>query len=129
MQGVHKHMAKILIVDDSSAQLYSMSKLMKSQGHEVVVAENGEAAITTAKAEMPDLILMDVVMPGMSGFQATRQLSRDSQTKDIPIIFVTSKDQETDRIWGMRQGGADYITKPVNEKDLLQAVNNSLAAA
>ena len=121
-------MAKILIVDDSSAQLYSMSKLMKSQGHEVVVAENGEAAITTAKAEMPDLILMDVVMPGMSGFQATRQLSRDSQTKDIPIIFVTSKDQETDRIWGMRQGGADYITKPVNEKDLLQAVNNSLAA-
>ncbi|MBU1188809.1 MAG: response regulator [Gammaproteobacteria bacterium] len=122
-------MAKILIVDDSSAQLYSMSKLMKSQGHEVVVAENGEAAITTAKAEMPDLILMDVVMPGMSGFQATRQLSRDSQTKDIPIIFVTSKDQETDRIWGMRQGGADYITKPVNEKDLLQAVNNSLAAA
>lgn len=122
-------MAKILIVDDSSAQLYSMSKLMKSQGHEVVVAENGEAAITTAKAEMPDLILMDVVMPGMSGFQATRQLSRDDQTKDIPIIFVTSKDQETDRIWGMRQGGADYITKPVNEKDLLQAVNNSLAAA
>ncbi len=122
-------MAKILIVDDSSAQLYSMSKLMQSQGHVVVVAENGEAAITTAKAELPDLILMDVVMPGMSGFQATRQLSRDSQTKDIPIIFVTSKDQETDRIWGMRQGGADYITKPVNEKDLLKAVNNTLAAA
>jgi len=122
-------MAKILIVDDSSAQLFSMSKLMKGQGHEVVVAENGEAAIDSAKKEMPDLILMDVVMPGMSGFQATRQLSRDSQTKDIPIIFVTSKDQETDRIWGMRQGGADYITKPVNEKDLLKAVNNSLAAA
>jgi twitching motility two-component system response regulator PilH len=122
-------MAKILIVDDSSAQLFSMSKLMKGQGHEVVVAENGEAAIDTAKKEMPDLILMDVVMPGMSGFQATRQLSRDHQTKDIPIIFVTSKDQETDRIWGMRQGGADYITKPVNEKDLLKAVNNSLAAA
>lgn len=122
-------MAKILIVDDSSAQLYSISKLMKSQGHDVVVAENGKAAIDTAKTEMPDLILMDVVMPGMSGFQATRQLSQDSQTKDIPIIFVTSKVQETDRIWGLRQGGADYITKPINEKDLLQAVNNTLAAA
>ncbi len=122
-------MAKILIVDDSSAQLYSMSKLMKGQGHEVVVAENGEAAITMAKAELPDLILMDVVMPGISGFQATRQLSRDAQTKDIPIIFVTSKNQETDRIWGMRQGGADYITKPVNEKELLNAVKNTLAVA
>ncbi|MDA3933559.1 MAG: response regulator [Gammaproteobacteria bacterium] len=122
-------MAKILIVDDSSAQLYSMSKLMKGQGYEVVVAENGEAAITMAKAELPDLILMDVVMPGISGFQATRQLSRDTQTKDIPIIFVTSKNQETDRIWGMRQGGADYITKPVNEKELLNAVKNTLAVA
>jgi twitching motility two-component system response regulator PilH len=122
-------MAKILIVDDSSAQLYSMSKLMKGQGYEVVVAGNGEAAITMAKAELPDLILMDVVMPGISGFQATRQLSRDTQTKDIPIIFVTSKNQETDRIWGMRQGGADYITKPVNEKELLNAVKNTLAVA
>jgi twitching motility two-component system response regulator PilH len=82
-----------------------------------------------AKAELPDLILMDVVMPGISGFQATRQLSRDTQTKDIPIIFVTSKNQETDRIWGMRQGGADYITKPVNEKELLNAVKHTLAVA
>ncbi len=122
-------MAKILIVDDSNAQLYSLSKLIKSRGHDVLVAETGEAAIEKAKTEMPDLILMDVVMPGMSGFQATRQLSRDSQTKDIPIIYVTSKDQETDRIWGLRQGATDYITKPVNEKDLLKAIDQSLATA
>jgi len=122
-------MSKILIVDDSNAQLYSLSKLIKSRGHDVLVAETGEAAIEQAKNEMPDLILMDVVMPGMSGFQATRQLNRDSQTKDIPIIYVTSKDQETDRIWGLRQGGIDYITKPVNEKDLLKAVDQSLATA
>ena len=122
-------MAKILIVDDSNAQLYSLSKLIKSRGHDVLVAETGEAAIEKAKTEMPDLILMDVVMPGMSGFQATRQLSRDRQTKDIPIIYVTSKDQETDRIWGLRQGGTDYITKPVKEKDLLKAIDESLATA
>lgn len=121
-------MAKILIVDDSETQLFSLTKIVEGAGHEVVTAVNGEEGVAKAIAEVPDLILMDVVMPGLNGFQATRKISKEKTTANIPVIFVTTKDQETDRIWGMRQGASAYITKPVDKKALLDAMNNALGA-
>lgn len=119
-------MAKILIVDDSQTQLYSLKKIVESDGHDVITAENGEDGLNLANSEMPQLILMDIVMPGMSGFQVTRKLNQDSNTKDIPIIFVTTKNQETDKIWGMRQGASAYITKPVDPKALISAIHEAI---
>jgi len=119
-------MAQILIVDDSPTEIHVLSKILEKLGHTVSVAENGEAGVVKAKAEKPDLILMDVVMPGMNGFQATRQLSKDEDTAGIPIIIVTTKDQETDRVWGLRQGAKDYLTKPVDEPMLVEKVNSLL---
>jgi twitching motility two-component system response regulator PilH len=88
----------------------------------VVTAESGEEAIIKAKQEKPDLIIMDVVMPGLNGFQATRAISKDEETKDIPVIMCTTKGQETDKVWGMRQGAKDYIVKPVNQDELLKKI-------
>ena len=122
-------MAKVLIVDDSETQRFTLSKIVEEQGHEVVTAEDGEAGISAAMSSHPDLILMDVVMPGLNGFQATRKISKNAETADIPVIFVTTKDQETDRIWGMRQGASAYLTKPVDKKDLISAMNDALGAA
>lgn len=119
-------MARILVVDDSQAQLYALSKILEDAGHEVVTAEDGHEGVQKAASERPDLILMDVVMPGISGFQATRKIARNPATAGIPVIFVTTKDQETDKIWGMRQGAAAYITKPVDKKELLSAINLAL---
>ncbi len=119
-------MAKILIVDDSETHLYSLQKIVEGAGHEVVTASSGEEGVEKSKSHMPDLILMDIVMPGLNGLQATRKISKDKETAHIPIIFVTTKDQETDRVWGMRQGAAAYITKPVDKKELLKAVKQAL---
>jgi twitching motility two-component system response regulator PilH len=121
-------MAKILIVDDSPAQLYTLQKIVEKAGHEVISAEDGAMGVEVARAELPDLILMDVVMPNLNGFQATRTLSRDDSTGHIPIILVTTKDQETDRVWGMRQGAKAYVTKPVNEKVMVKTINDLLPA-
>lgn len=121
-------MAKILIVDDSPAQLYTLQKIVEKAGHEVISAEDGEQGVEVARAQLPDLILMDVVMPNLNGFQATRTLSRDDSTGHIPIILVTTKDQETDRVWGMRQGAKAYVTKPVNAKTMLMTINELLPA-
>jgi len=121
-------MAKVLIVDDSESQLYALSKIVEGAGHDVITAENGEHGVEKALAEIPDLILMDVVMPGLNGFQATRKISKDNSTAHIPVIFVTTKDQETDRIWGMRQGASAYITKPVDKTALLDAMNKAMGA-
>lgn len=122
-------MAKVLIVDDSESQRYSLSKIVEEQGHEAVTAEDGESGISAALSSHPDLILMDVVMPGLNGFQATRKISKNAETADIPVIFVTTKDQETDRIWGMRQGASAYLTKPVDKNELISAINEALGAA
>jgi twitching motility two-component system response regulator PilH len=119
-------MARILIVDDSEVQLYALRKVLEDCGHEVFTAENGPDGIALAVSEQPELILMDVVMPEMSGFQATRKLSRMPETSKIPVVFVTTKDQDSDRIWGMRQGAADYITKPVDKKLLLATIKRLL---
>ncbi len=121
-------MARVLIVDDSEAQLYSLRRIVEGEGHQVITADNGEDGLKTAKVNQPDVILLDIVMPGMSGFQVSRKLRRDKETKGIPIIFVTTKNQETDRLWGLRQGASAYLTKPVDKGELLLAIGNALAA-
>ncbi len=119
-------MAKVLIVDDSPTQLASLRRIVERLGHEAITAEDGAAGVDLARRERPDLILMDVVMPNLNGFQATRQISRDQETSHIPIILVTTKDQETDRVWGLRQGAKGYITKPIDEKELIKAIQQHL---
>lgn len=122
-------MAQILIVDDSPTEAHVLKGMLEKHGFEIETAENGAEGIERAKELKPDLILMDVVMPGPNGFQATRQLTKDSATKDIPVIIVTTKDQETDRVWGMRQGAKDFLTKPVAEKTLMDKINAALEVA
>lgn len=119
-------MTRVLIVDDSPTETHVLRNMLEKHGYDVLVAENGEQGISMAKAESPDIILMDIVMPGVNGFQATRKLSKDSSTASIPIIIISTKDQDTDRIWGMRQGAKDYLTKPVTEQDLLQKITGAL---
>jgi twitching motility two-component system response regulator PilH len=113
---------KILVVDDSPTERYYLTDILKKNGYEVAIAENAEQGIAQARAIKPDLILMDVVMPGMNGFQATRALSKDAATKTIPVILCTTKDQETDQVWGMRQGASGYLVKPVPADDLLAKI-------
>jgi twitching motility two-component system response regulator PilH len=115
-------MANVLIVDDSPTEVHVLKGILEQGGHAVSSADNAEAGIKAAKASKPDVILMDVVMPGMNGFQATRALTKDPETQHIPVIIVTTKDQETDRVWGMRQGAKDFVTKPVEGNDLLAKV-------
>jgi len=117
---------RVLIVDDSPTEMHVLSNMMEKLGHAVITAENGEQGVTTAKDTKPDLILMDVVMPGINGFQATRQLHKSEDTKDIPVIIVSTKDQATDKMWGRRQGAKGYVTKPVEEAELLEAINKIL---
>jgi twitching motility two-component system response regulator PilH len=112
-------MARILIVDDSPSQLLGLKRIVEKLGHESLTAEDGAAGVEAAKRERPDLILMDVVMPNLNGFQATRIISKDPETAHIPVVLVTTKDQETDRVWGMRQGAVDYLVKPVTEAVLV----------
>ena len=119
-------MARILIVDDSPSQLMSIRRIVEKLGHDALTAEDGAAGVEAAKRELPDLILMDVVMPNLNGFQATRSISREATTKHIPVILVTTKDQETDRVWGMRQGAKAYITKPFSESELAEVINQHL---
>jgi twitching motility two-component system response regulator PilH len=113
---------KIMVVDDSPTERAYLDSLLKKKGFEVVLVESGEAAIERAKSDRPDLILMDVVMPGLNGFQATRAITRDEATKHIPVVICTTKDQETDKIWGLRQGAKDYVTKPINEGELVDKI-------
>jgi twitching motility two-component system response regulator PilH len=121
-------MPKVLIVDDSPAQLYSLRLLIERAGHQAVTAESGEQAIAIAASERPAVILMDIVMPGMSGYQATRRLSRTEATRHIPVIFVSRRDGAADREWGLRQGAREYVTKPVDPAQLLTAISEAMAA-
>jgi twitching motility two-component system response regulator PilH len=113
---------KILVVDDSPTERYFLTDILAKNGFSVSTAENGEDAILKIKADKPQLILMDIVMPGQNGFQVTRSITRDPETQDIPIIICTSKGQETDRIWGLRQGARDYIVKPIDPQELLSKI-------
>ncbi|MDB5822755.1 MAG: pilH [Herminiimonas sp.] len=113
---------KILIVDDSPTERYFLSDILIKNGYSVSTAENGEEALLKVKADKPQLILMDIVMPGQNGFQVTRAITRSAETQDVPVIICTSKGQETDRIWGLRQGARDYIVKPVDPAELLAKI-------
>jgi len=121
-------MSKILIVDDSPTQLSRLRKIVEQGGHETVVADCGERALEIASHEQPEVILMDVVMPGMSGYQATRRLGRNEGTRNIPVIIVSARADETDRVWGLRQGAREYLTKPVEPEVLLSAISAAMAA-
>lgn len=120
-------MAVILIIDDSPTELHLFQKMLEKRGFETLVADSGEEGLRKARSSRPDCILMDVVMPGMNGFQATRKLTQDSDTAGIPVIMITTKDQETDKIWGMRQGAVEYLVKPVDAKQLVAKINAVLA--
>ena len=124
MSRIDMAIKRILIVDDSPTERHVLNDLLTKAGFEVVASDSGEDAIHKSKQAKPDLILMEVVMPGLNGFQATRAISRDPETKSIPIILCTSKSQETDKIWGLRQGARDYIVKPVNREELLAKINS-----
>ena len=113
---------KILVVDDSKTELHHLSDVLGKRGYSVRTAENGEEALRRLAEEKPDLILMDVVMPGQNGFQLTRSITRDPKFADVPVIMCTSKNQETDKVWGMRQGARDYIVKPVNGDELIAKI-------
>jgi len=121
------NMARILIVDDSPSQLLGIQRIVEKLGHQILTATDGAAGVETARAELPDLVLMDVVMPNLNGFQATRTLARDASTRHIPVILVTTKDQDTDRMWGMRQGAKAYITKPFSEDELSEVLERVFA--
>ncbi len=116
--GIHK----ILVVDDSKTELHHLSDMLGRRGFTVRTAENGEQAFARLAEDKPDLILMDVVMPGQNGFQLTRAITRDPRFADVPVIMCTAKNQETDKVWGLRQGARDYIVKPINGDELLTKI-------
>ena len=119
-------MARILIVDDSPTEMYKLTGMLEKHGHVVLKAENGADGVALARQEKPDVVLMDIVMPGLNGFQATRHLTQDPETSYIPVIVVTTKDQETDMVWAQRQGAKGYLTKPVDEEQLILKVKKVL---
>lgn len=119
-------MATILVVDDSPTETHQFVSALARQGHNVLTAASGTDGISLANEEQPDVILMDVVMPGINGFQATRQLTRAAGTSHIPVIIVSSKSQDADRVWGERQGACGYLTKPVDDRTLINTVNDVL---
>lgn len=119
-------MAKILIVEDSPAQSKAITRLLEKAGHQSLVAEDGNKGVEMCLAEMPDLVLMDVILPNLNGFQATRRLTQDPATAHIPIVIVSTKDMPTDKVWGMRQGAKAYLTKPFNDQELIDTINSQL---
>ena len=115
---------KILLVDDSKTELHHLSDILGKRGYKVRTAENGDEAMRRLSEDKPDLILMDVVMPGQNGFQLTRAITRDPRWSEVPVIMCTSKNQETDKVWGMRQGARDYIVKPVHAEELIAKIKS-----
>ena len=120
-------MARILVVDDSPTEIHQFVNALARHGHQVLTAASGSDGISMASAEQPDVILMDVVMPGINGFQATRQLTKNEITSHIPVIIVSSKSQDADRVWGERQGACGYLTKPVDDRILISTVDKVLS--
>ena len=120
-------MARILVIEDSPTEAAVLTQLLERNGHQVTTSGSAEDGIASCKREKPDLVLMDVVLPGMNGFQATRALTRDADTSHIPVLIVSTKGLDTDRVWGMRQGAKDYIVKPPREEDLLARISQLVA--
>ena len=119
-------MSKILVVDDSPTEIFQFKEMLEGLGHEVITADNGRDGVKMAVNEQPDVVLMDIVMPDMNGFQATRQIARGADTKHIPVIIISSKNQETDKVWGQRQGAKGYITKPVDTSELVSVMQDCM---
>ncbi|MDI1302299.1 MAG: response regulator [bacterium] len=115
-------MARVLIIDDSPTDMQAISGMLKKHGHECTFANDGMKGVASAREAHPDVILMDIVMPELNGYQATRRLTQDKDTAHIPVIIISSKTQETDRVWGMRQGARAYICKPINEEELARTI-------
>lgn len=122
-------MALVMIVDDSPTEVHVMRTALEKQGFETVAAADGSECLKLARQMRPDLILMDVVMPGVNGFQATRTLARDPATKNIPVVMISSKSQESDKVWGMRQGAVDFLVKPVSAAALVAKAREVLSRA
>ncbi len=120
-------MANILVVEDSPTDAMVLRRTLEQSGHNVAVASDGLQAIDHATAFLPDVILMDIVMPHLNGFQATRELRRHPPTADIPVIMVSTKSQPTDRLWGLRQGAVDYLCKPIDPAVLTASVDQAIA--
>lgn len=120
-------MSRVLIVDDSPTETYAFQGMLEKHGYEVLTADNGADGVALARQELPDVVLMDIVMPGLNGFQATRQLTKGADTAHIPVVIVTTKDQETDRVWGRRQGASGYLVKPVDEEKLVETIEAVMA--
>jgi len=116
-------MARILVVDDSPTETHRLVTTLARQGHQVLTASSGTDGVSMASEEQPDVILMDVVMPGINGFQATRQITRNDETRHIPVVIISSKNQDADKVWGERQGACGYLTKPVDDRTLISTVN------
>lgn len=119
-------MSRILMVDDSPTEIAVLKAMLEKKGHTIIIAASGVEGVAKAKSEKPDLILMDIVMPDMNGFKATREISKDPETSGIPIVVISSKGQETDIEWAKRQGAQAYMVKPVDEKELIDVVNEAL---
>lgn len=115
-------MKKVLMVDDSATARHELGEILSSHGMSVIFAEDGETGVAKAKSEKPDLVMMDIVMPGMNGFQAEHAITHDPETSHIPVIICTTKGLETDKIWGMRQGAKDYVVKPIAPNDLMSKI-------
>lgn len=116
-------MAKVLVVDDSPSEMMRFREILTKNGFEMYEAYNGEEGCAKALEVMPDVILMDIVMPEMNGFQATRKITREPKTAHIPVVIVSTKNQETDRVWGKRQGAKEYLTKPIAEDELIRVIS------
>jgi twitching motility two-component system response regulator PilH len=119
-------MKRILLVEDSTTQAFFTTRVLEKNGYEVIVATNGEEGIEYARQMSPDLVIMDVVMPGANGFQATRAITMGVKTKHIPVVMLSSKDQTADKVWALRQGAVNYLVKPVQEKELIATVGHLL---
>lgn len=116
-------MKKVLVCDDSITDLTNIKNIVEGAGYVTITASNGTETLDRAKSEHPDMILLDVIMPGMDGFEACRRLRQDPVTKDIPVIFVTSKDQKADRVWAQMQGAKDFISKPYSADQIIAKLN------
>ncbi len=119
-----KLISKILIIDDSPVDTLDLTGILSRNGYTVISANGAEMGVQVAREELPDLVLMDIVMPGLNGFHATRLLTQSAETRHIPIIMVSNKDQQADRVWGARQGARGYVTKPVRERELIAMIES-----
>jgi DNA-binding response OmpR family regulator len=117
---------KILVVEDSPTQMHMVKATLQARGYNVITAFNGEEGLEMVRREHPELVLLDVVLPGKNGFQICRTLKSSTETKHIPVIMLTSKNQSSDHFWGMKQGADMYLTKPWKADELLEAVARHL---